>query len=222
MKIKVMKNILYCNNKLAQENRELLKKKRIVSLNILASPGAGKTSLIMRIIENFKDKIPLAIVEGDIAGSIDAEKIDKVGVPVIQINTGGGCHLDANMFKEAINSLNPPDGSLIIIENVGNLVCPASFDLGESGRLVLASTAEGSDKPIKYPQAFQSADVIVLNKIDLVEYIDFDRDFFYKGIEAVSKAPVLEVSCSKQIGIDELSKWIDNFRKGAVPKEKGE
>lgn len=211
MEIKIMKNILYCNNKLAEENRELLNQKGIVSINILASPGAGKTSLILRIIEALRDKIPMAVVEGDIAGSIDAEKIDKLGVPVVQINTGGGCHLDANMFKEAINSLNPPEGCLIFIENVGNLVCPASFDLGESGRLVLSSTAEGSDKPVKYPQAFQTADVVVLNKVDLIRHIEFERDFFYKGITAVSKAPVFEVSCTTREGLTELLSWLEDF-----------
>ena len=211
MEIKVMKNILYCNNKLAQENRELLNKRGVVSLNVLASPGAGKTSLITKIIEELRDKIPLAVVEGDIAGSIDAEKIDKMGIPVVQINTEGGCHLDANMFKEAISSLEPPKGCLILIENVGNLVCPAVFDIGESGRLVLSSVTEGNDKPVKYPQAFQSAALVVLNKIDLIEHTNFERDYFYRGLKSVSRAPTFEVSCSTGAGISGLAAWVEDF-----------
>lgn len=206
-----MKNILYNNNKLARENREFLADKGIVALNILASPGSGKTSLILRIIEALRDKLPLAVIEGDITGSIDAEKIDKLSVPVVQINTGGGCHLDANMFRAGFNSLNPPNDCFIFIENVGNLVCPAEFDLGENGRLVLVSVTEGSDKPLKYPLIFQTADVVVLNKIDLLKYTDFDKKIFYDSLKAVSKAPVFEVSCFTGEGIPELMIWLKDY-----------
>lgn len=206
-----MKNILYNNNKLAQENRDLLRQKGAVTLNILASPGAGKTSVVLHIIERLKARIPLAVVEGDIAGSIDAERIEKLGIPVVQINTGGGCHLDSNMYKEAITALNPPDGCMILVENVGNLVCPAAFDIGETGRLVVASVAEGSDKPVKYPQAFQSADAVILNKIDLIKHTDFDREFFYKGVRSVTQAPVIEISCIEKEGIDELEAWLSGY-----------
>jgi len=205
MEIKVMKNIMHSNNLIAEENRKVMKSKKICAINILASPGAGKTSLLVKLISILRDKVPLAVVEGDIAGSIDAETIDKIGIPVVQINTGGGCHLDANMFKEALSSLESPDGAIIFIENVGNLVCPASFDLGENLRMVVANASEGSDKPIKYPLAFETADIIVLNKIDLIEYTDFDRDFFYKAVGAVSDKKVFEVSCMKSTGIQALA-----------------
>lgn len=208
MEIKVMKNIMHSNNLIAEQNREFISSKGICAVNILASPGAGKTSLLLKLIEVLKDKIPLAAVEGDIAGSIDAETIEKVGVPVVQINTCGGCHLDANMFKEALNTLNPPNGALVFIENVGNLVCPASFDLGETLRMVVANASEGSDKPVKYPLAFQTADIIVLNKIDLIEYTDFDRDYFYKAVSAVSNKKVFEVSCMKNMGVEVLASEI--------------
>ncbi len=214
MEIKVMKNILYNNNKIAEENRRLQDDRNIVSLNILASPGAGKTSLVMKIIENLRNRLPLAVIEGDIAGTIDAEIIEKAGIPVVQINTGGGCHLDANMFREGINSMDIPEGSLILIENVGNLVCPAAFDLGESGRIVIASVAEGSDKPIKYPAAFQTAHAVVLNKIDLVDCTDFNRERFYQGLKSVGKAPAFEVSCVTGEGIDRFVEWLIEFRLG--------
>lgn len=203
-----MKNILHSNNKIAEQNRVFLSTRNICAVNILASPGAGKTSLLIKLIGTLKDKVPLAVIEGDIAGSIDAEAIDKVGIPVVQINTGGGCHLDANMFKEALESLVPPNGAVVFIENVGNLVCPASFDLGETVRMTVANAAEGSDKPIKYPLAFQTADIIVLNKIDLIEYTNFDRDFFYKAVDSVSDKKVFEASCTKNIGIEVLAEEI--------------
>lgn len=212
MEIKVMKNILHSNNKIAEDNREFMVSKKICAINILASPGAGKTSLLLKLIEVLKGKVPLAVVEGDIAGSIDAETIDKVGIPVVQINTCGGCHLDANMLKEALNSLSPADGTVIFIENVGNLVCPASFDLGETLRMVVANASEGSDKPIKYPLAFETADIIVLNKVDLIEYTNFDREFFYKAVSAVSSKKIFEVSCVKNTGIQELAREIIKLR----------
>ncbi|MGE5329562.1 MAG: hydrogenase nickel incorporation protein HypB [Deltaproteobacteria bacterium] len=208
MEIKVMKNIMHSNSQIAEENREAMKAKNICAVNILASPGAGKTSVLVKLIEALRNKVPLAVIEGDIEGSIDAERIDKMGIPVIQINTCGGCHLDANMIKEAMVSLKPTEETIIFIENVGNLVCPSSFDLGETLRIVIASVTEGSDKPIKYPKAFQTADLIVLNKTDLVEHTDFDKSYFYKGINAVSDKKVIEVSCVKNSGIKELAEEV--------------
>jgi len=208
MEIKVMKNIMHSNNMIAAENREIMKDKKISAINILASPGAGKTSLLVKLIEVLRNKVPLAVVEGDIAGSIDAEKIDKLGIPVVQINTCGGCHLDANMIREALVTLKPADETIIFIENVGNLVCPSSFDLGEKLRIVVSSVTEGSDKPIKYPHVFQTADLIVLNKIDLIKHTDFDRDYFYKGVNAITAKKVMEVSCIESLGIEELAEEI--------------
>jgi len=213
MEIKVMKNIMHSNNVIAAENREYIKEKNICAINVLASPGAGKTSLLVKLIEALRDRAPIAVIEGDIAGSIDAERIDKLEIPVVQINTCGGCHLDANMIREALISLEPVYETIIFIENVGNLVCPSSFDLGETLRIVISSVTEGSDKPIKYPQAFKTADLIILNKIDLIEYTDFDRDYFYKGISSVNGKKIMEVSCVKNTGINELAEEIINLSK---------
>ncbi|NJD02024.1 MAG: hydrogenase nickel incorporation protein HypB [Ruminiclostridium sp.] len=209
MEIKVMKNIMYANEKTANENREFFKQNHITAFNIMASPGAGKTSVILKIIEALKDIAGIGVIEGDIASSIDAEKIEKTGVPVVQINTSGGCHLDANMIKLAVRDLKLRENSLLFIENVGNLVCPSAFDLGESIKMVIASVPEGHDKPHKYISMFEAADIVVLNKTDLLPYIDFDKDSFYKGICLLNdNVPVFEISCRTQDGIKALLNWI--------------
>lgn len=211
MEIKIFKEIMGENLKLAEENREFFDRERITSVNVMASPGAGKTSIILKVIEKLKDIVGIGVVEGDIASSIDADRIDKLGIPVVQINTGGGCHLDANMIKLVLKDLNLQQGSLLFIENVGNLVCPSAFDLGEDIKLIIASVPEGHDKPFKYTSMFEAADVVILNKVDLMPYIDFDRESFYKGIRALNeKAPVFEISCTTGEGIDEFIKWIGN------------
>lgn len=209
MEVKVMKNIMHANDRLAEENRSYFKERKIKAVNIMASPGSGKTSTILKLIEAFGDKVSVAVVEGDIASSIDAEKIDSLGKPVIQINTGGGCHLDANMIKTAVESLDLKDNAILFIENVGNLVCPSSFDLGEGIKMVIASVPEGHDKPYKYTSMFELADIIVLNKTDLMPYIDFDRESFYKGVRALNeKAEIIEVSCKTGEGIEKLAQWM--------------
>lgn len=209
MEVKVMKNIMHANQKLAEENRDFFKSRRIKTVNIMASPGSGKTSTILKLIEAFGDKVHVAVVEGDIASCIDAEKIDKLGIPVIQINTGGGCHLDANMIKSAVESFELRDETILFIENVGNLVCPSSFDLGEGIKMVIASVPEGHDKPYKYTSMFEAADIVVLNKTDLMPYIDFDKDSFYKGIKALNeKAEIIEISCRTGVGVDKLAQWM--------------
>jgi len=209
MEIKVLKNIMYANQKLADENREFFKQKNITAINIMASPGAGKTSTILKVIDALRNEVSISVIEGDIASSIDAEKIESLGIPVIQINTGGGCHLDANMIKTVVGDLKVSENSLLFIENVGNLVCPSTFDLGEGIKMVIASVPEGHDKPYKYISMFEGADVIILNKADLMPYIDFDRDSFYKGIRALNEnVPVFEISCRTGEGIDELVKWL--------------
>ncbi len=214
MEIKVMKNILDANDRLAGENRNLFNDKKITAVNVMASPGSGKTSVILKTIEVAGNEMPISVVEGDIASSIDAEKIDKLGIPVIQINTGGGCHLDANMIKSVIEDLKPVENSIMFIENVGNLVCPSSFDLGESIKLVIASVPEGHDKPFKYTSMFEGADVIILNKVDLMPYIDFDRDSFYKGVRALNeKAPVFEMSCRTGEGVEEFVNWLKDIKR---------
>ncbi len=209
MEIKVLKNIMHANQQIAEDNRKTFGGKNITAVNIMASPGAGKTSIILKLIEALKDDIGVSVVEGDIASSIDAEKVDRYGVPVIQINTGGGCHLDANMIKTVVSDLNIKDNSLLLIENVGNLVCPSTFDLGEKIKMVIASVPEGHDKPFKYTSMFEAADVIILNKTDLMPYIDFDKDMFYKGVRALTKdSPIFEISCKTGEGVDEFINWI--------------
>jgi len=209
MEIKVMKNIMHENQRLADENREFFKKRRITAFNVMASPGAGKTSVILRVIEALGNIAPISVIEGDISSSIDAQMIERLGVPVIQINTGGGCHLDANMVQAAVRSLDVREGSILFIENVGNLVCPSAFDLGENLKMVVASVPEGHDKPYKYTSMFESANLIVLNKVDLMPFIEFDRKNFYRGVRALNaEAPVFEVSCKSGQGLEELMMWI--------------
>ncbi|NLD47838.1 MAG: hydrogenase nickel incorporation protein HypB, partial [Clostridiaceae bacterium] len=205
MEIKVLKGIMSANECIAAENRIMFKKNNITAVNIMASPGAGKTSLIVKMIEELINTVSISVVEGDIASNIDAEKIDKLGIPVVQINTGGGCHLDASMIRSSVESLALKDNTLLLIENVGNLVCPSAFDLGENIKLVIASVPEGDDKPYKYISMFEAADVIILNKIDLMPYMDFNRESFYKGITALNqKSPVFEVSLKTGEGIDKF------------------
>jgi hydrogenase nickel incorporation protein HypB len=209
MQVKVMENILSSNQKLADQNRAYFKERHICALNVMASPGSGKTSVIEKLIERLGEAVPFAVIEGDIASCIDAEKFEAMGVPVLQINTGGGCHLDANMIKTAVEALELADNSVLCIENVGNLVCPSAFDLGESVRLVIASVPEGHDKPYKYISMFESADAVILNKTDLMPYIDFDKEYFVRGIRALNqKAPVLEVSCRTGEGLEDLAGWL--------------
>ncbi len=212
MEIKVMKNILDANDSLAEQNRSFFKDRKITAINVMASPGAGKTSIILKIIEALGNDTGISVIEGDIASSIDADKIESLGIPVVQINTGGGCHLDANMIKAAVDDLKPGQSSIIFIENVGNLVCPSSFDLGEGMRMVIASVPEGHDKPYKYISMFEGADVVILNKTDLIPYIDFDSESFYKGLRALNeKAPLFEISCRTGEGVEEFAKWLKSI-----------
>lgn len=221
MLVKVMENIMSSNEKLAEENRAHFEKKQIYALNVMASPGAGKTSLIMSIIQNLAKELKFAVIEGDIASSIDAEKIEAIGIPVLQINTGGGCHLDANMIKVAAEDMNLSDNLVLFIENVGNLVCPSAFDLGESLKMVIVSVPEGHDKPYKYLSMFETADVIILNKIDLMPYIDFNQDSFIKGIRCLNEnAPVFEVSCKTGEGLLELCSWLKKITQAGLTAQK--
>lgn len=208
MLVKVMENIMSSNEKLASENKAYFEENQILAINIMASPGSGKTSVITKLIENLPE-MKFSVIEGDIASCIDAEKIEEMGIPVVQINTGGGCHLDANMIKTAIVESKPPANSVLFIENVGNLVCPSAFDLGETFKMVIASVPEGDDKPYKYISMFEGADLVVLNKTDLLPYIDFERDNFIKGVRALNEnAPIFQVSCKTGEGILALADWL--------------
>ena len=216
MEIKVVKDILGANEQIAQKNRQLFDSHHVFVVNVMASPGAGKTSLILETIKRLKDKTKIGVVEGDISSSLDAEAIGKEGVPVVQINTGGECHLDANMTSIALPSVPLKDIELLLIENVGNLVCPAEFSLGEDLRVLVASTPEGDDKPFKYPLMFHQADTVLINKVDLLPYLKFDVDAFSKTIRGINqKVKIFPVSCTTGEGIDQWVSWLfERMKKG--------
>ncbi len=210
MKIEVKKNILATNSAMAATNRERLEANGVAMINLMASPGAGKTSVIMKVIEGVRDRLSLAVIEGDIASEIDSLAIEALDIPAIQINTGGACHLTAAMIASALDHLDLEALDLIIIENVGNLVCPAEFDLGETSRLVIASVAEGDDKPHKYPMIFREVDAILINKIDLLQYCEFDLEDFRSVVGGLNPdAPVIELSCREGLGAEQLCSWIE-------------
>ncbi len=215
MKIDVRRNILEANEELSRKNSEFFRNNRVLVVNIMAAPGAGKTSTILKTIDSLREEMNFMVVEGDIASSIDTEKIEKRGIPAVQINTGHMCHLDANMLKGVLDKFEYTQNNILFIENVGNLVCPAEFSLGEDINIVIASVPEGDDKPYKYPSIFLKADAVILNKMDTLGSIDFDTDFFYKGLSALNNSlPVFEVSCKTGEGFEKWAKWlIDNFAK---------
>ena len=209
MEFKVLKDILNANDQIAEENRQLLDSNKVFAINVMSSPGSGKTSTILQTIKGLKDKVKIAVIEGDVSSSIDAEKISKEGITALQINTGGECHLDANMLNRAIKNLPLADIDLLFIENVGNLICTAEFQLGMHKNLVISSTAEGDDKPLKYPLMFTVADVVLINKMDLSPYLNFDADAYKNAVKALNqKAEILEISCTTGQGIDMWLAWI--------------
>jgi hydrogenase nickel incorporation protein HypB len=209
MEIKVEERILGANEHLAQENRAYLDRAGVQAVNIMASPGAGKTSLIVRTIEALRGRARLAVIEGDLASRLDADRVEAAGVPAVQINTGGGCHLDAPMVAGALRQLALDEIDLLLIENVGNLICPTQFALGEHRRVLVASVPEGHDKPIKYPISFMDMDAVVLNKIDLMPYVDFGRATFERAVRAVNpSAPIFPLSCRTGEGIPAWVDWL--------------
>ncbi len=209
-RIAVVENILGANERLAQSNRAWLDDAGVYALNFMASPGAGKTSLIERTVQALAGEMRLAVVDGDIATSLDADRAAAAGARAVQINTGGDCHLDAVMVHQAIGQLDLDGIDLLIVENVGNLVCPASFALGTHKSVLIASIPEGDDKPYKYPGMYRGVDALVVNKIDLLPYIDFDMDFFRRGVEALNPGLItFELSCRTGEG---LPAWLDWLR----------
>ena len=215
MEIKVLKDILSANDALARGNQSRLKEHGILTINVMSSPGAGKTSLLLQTVDKLKEKARLAVIEGDVASTIDADKINERGVSAVQINTAGGCHLDANMIEQALNNLPLDDVDLLFIENVGNLICPAEFNLGEDRKVILLSLPEGDDKPYKYPLMFSEADVVLINKIDLLSHIDFDTDAFIKAVSGLNpKAKIFQVSCKTGQGLDDWFAWLQNEMEG--------
>jgi len=209
MEIKVLKNILSANEKLAETNRRLLDSEGIFALNVMSSPGAGKTSLILETIKGLKGKAKVGVIEGDVSSSIDAETIGKEGIPVLQVNTGAECHLDASMTLGALNNLPLQDIDLLFIENVGNLICTAEFALGAHKRLVISSVAEGHDKPLKYPLMFTVANVVLINKVDLLPYVKFDTQAYIEAVRALNEnIELFEISCATGQGIEEWVSWL--------------
>jgi hydrogenase nickel incorporation protein HypB len=209
MKIPVVKEILSANDQVAAENRAEFDAAGVFVLNLMASPGAGKTSLILATVDQLPEEVRPGVIEGDLASTIDADTIAAQGIPVVQVNTGGSCHLDAPMIRTALPNLPLDAMHLLFIENVGNLVCTAEFALGADLAVVVASVPEGHDKPYKYPGMFASADAVVLNKADLLEVFEFDVDYFRSGLEMLnSDAPLFIASCRTGDGINDWVTWL--------------
>jgi hydrogenase nickel incorporation protein HypB len=211
LKIDLDLDVLYKNNLTAQRNRGFFEAKNIFAINFVSSPGSGKTTLLEKTINELKNKYSIAVIEGDQQTMNDANRISATGVPVIQINTGSGCHLDAEMINKAINKLDLPNNSILFIENVGNLVCPALFDLGEAKRVVIMSVTEGEDKPLKYPYMFQTSHVCLINKNDLLPYLDFNIDDTKKYLMQVNHhLKLILLSLKSGDGFDQWIEWITN------------
>jgi len=208
-RIPVIEKILSANDRLAQENRTRLDSHRVFSLNLMASPGAGKTSLVEHSVKGLSNKLRLAVIDGDIATSLDADRAAAAGATAVQINTGGECHLDAVMLQGALQQLDLTSFDLLIVENVGNLVCPASFQLGTHRNVLIASIPEGDDKPYKYPGMYQGVDALVINKIDLQPYVTFNMDFFRRGVEILNPGVItFPLSCRTGEGLEAWLEWV--------------
>ena len=213
MKVKVVTRILEANDRIAEENRKRFNEAGVYVVNLMGAPGAGKTTLLERTIKALKPKIRIGVIEGDIVGTDDAERIGALDIPVVQINTGGACHLDANMISEVLDEMPLKDLDLLIIENVGNLVCPAEFKVGEDVKMMVLSVAEGHDKPLKYPLMFRESSALVLNKIDLLPYMNTDINKMRNDSLALNpKLKVFEVSGTTGAGIDEWAQWLNGLR----------
>ena len=215
--VQIEQDILSKNNAYATANRKWFDSRGIFALNLVSSPGSGKTTLLCKTIERLKDTLAINVVEGDQQTANDAERIRATGVPALQINTGKGCHLDGHMVGHAMERLKPAEGSLFLIENVGNLVCPAAFDLGEHHKVAILSVTEGEDKPLKYPDMFAAADVMLLNKCDLLPYLQFDADLAEANARRVNpKLKLIRVSATSGEGLDE---WLDWIRAGVARQQ---
>jgi len=211
--IELEQDVLSENNRLAERNRGYFEAKNILALNLVSSPGSGKTAILERTLGDLKGEISFFVIEGDQQTTRDADRIAATGAPVVQINTGKGCHLDSDMVNRAVKKLSPADGSVVMIENVGNLVCPSMFDLGESRRIVIMSVTEGDDKPLKYPDMFHTSDLCLINKTDLLPYVPFDvakaKDY---ALHANPKLQFIEISALTGEGMEEWYAWLRKMR----------
>ena len=209
-KVEVVAQILNANDQIAAENSALLQSRKILAVNLMASPGAGKTSLILQTARAMAGGARIGVIEGDIASRIDADKVAAAGIPVVQINTSGTCHLDAPMIRQALTSLPLDEIDVLFVENVGNLICPVEFRLGEGLRVMIASVPEGDDKPFKYPGIFTAVDAVIINKMDLARYVDIDLNALREAIRGLNReAAVFEVSCRTGEGIADWADWLE-------------
>jgi len=210
MEIKVVRNILEANEVIASQNSALFAEKGVYVVNLMGSPGAGKTTLLERTVEHLKDTRKIAVIEGDIETSRDAERIADHAIPTVQINTGGACHLDGNMVRSGLKALDLDQIDLLIVENVGNLVCPAEFQIGEHHKVMIISVTEGDDKALKYPLMFQVSSVLLVNKIDLLPYLDFDmKQFHSDALKVNPKLEIIGTSCTTGEGLDAWYRWLE-------------
>jgi len=221
VKVDLEQKILAANDELAAENRARFAEHGVFVLDLMASPGAGKTSTILATIDALRNRYSIAVIEGDIASKVDAEKIRAHGIPAVQINTGGACHLESAMVRRAVDTLDLEALDLIIIENVGNLVCPSDFDLGESAKVMILSVPEGHDKPYKYPNIFQVSEAVILNKYDTIGVFDFDEAEFRSVVRSLNgTAPIFPIAATKGTGVGDWAEWlagrIEAARAGAV------
>ncbi len=209
--ITIERKVLEKNDQVAEQNREIFRNKKIFVINMLSSPGSGKTSIIEKTIEMLTGKVKIAVIEGDVQTDLDAQRISKLNIPVIQIVTNGACHLEANLVRDAFDKIQNTGSDLLIIENVGNLVCPAAYDLGENEKVVILSVTEGDDKPLKYPAMFRKSDYLIINKIDLIPYTNCRLDTLKSNALKINpKLHIFETSCTTSEGIEEWCCWLIN------------
>ncbi len=217
MKISVVRDILEANDRIAQQNRALFNENSLLVINLMSSPGAGKTSLLERTISALKEDLKIGVIEGDIQSSQDAERIARTGIPVVQINTGGACHLDGNMIRDTFGEFSFKDLDLLVVENVGNLVCPAEFKVGEDFKAMILSVTEGDDKPAKYPLMFHESSVLLINKIDLLPHVDCSVEKIKEdSLKINPDLAIFEISCKTGEGIEDWYNWV---RERAKDKE---
>lgn len=213
MKISIVEGILSANDEIALQNKQMLDEYGIYALNIMAAPGGGKTSLILRTIDALQHRLRIGVIEGDVASTVDADRVATKTVPVVQINTGGQCHLDAPMLRRALGQLPLAELDIVLIENVGNLICPVEFKLGEDLKVMITSVPEGDDKPYKYPNIFVAVDAVVINKVDLLPYVQFDIGAFCKLVMSMNPdVQIFEVSCETGQGIEDWAEWVAQQR----------